>query len=262
MSDAGPISAGRLSGRVALVTGGSTGIGAAIVRAFAQEGARVVFCARSEQPGTELAAELRAAGRDVVFVRADATSEFAVASLVDSVVNRHGGLDILVNNAAVSKYVALVDMATSDWETLLKSNLTSMFLATRACVPHLRRSSSACIVNLGSTYSFIGAPGAGAYGMTKAAAVSFTKTLALELAADRIRVNALCPGATATRLYDDYLSSQPNATEAAEAVRRGHPLGRIGLPSDMAKGALYLASDESSFVTGHALVIDGGHIAQ
>jgi NAD(P)-dependent dehydrogenase (short-subunit alcohol dehydrogenase family) len=184
----------QLEGKSVIVTGGSTGIGAAIVRLFASEGARVAFSARSKQPGSDVEAELRAEGHDVVFWTCDSADETQARKLINRTVERHGGLDILVNNAAVS-YVSLIEkMSLAAWNEVMTNNLTSLFLMCREAIPHLRRSESASIVNLGSTYSFVGAPESGAYAMTKAGAVSLTKTLALELAADGIRVNALCPG--------------------------------------------------------------------
>lgn len=252
----------RLAGKVAVVTGGATGIGAAIVRLFASEGARVAFCSRSEQPGRDLERELRAAGHDVVFAPCDAAIEAQAKAFIKLAVGRYGGIDILVNNAAVSKLVAVEDMALSDWELILSKNLTSMFLMSREAIPHLRRSAYPSIINLGSTYAVVGASGSAAYALTKAGAVSFTKTLALELAPDHIRVNALCPGATYTRLYEEWLGQQPDAEKAKADLFSKHPAGRIGTPEDMARSALYLASEDASFVTGHALLVDGGYTAQ
>jgi NAD(P)-dependent dehydrogenase (short-subunit alcohol dehydrogenase family) len=252
----------RLDQRTALVTGGATGIGAAIVRLFADEGARVSFCSRSEQPGREFEQELRSAGRDVIFSRCDAAVESEAKALVQSTVARYGGIDILVNNAAISKLVPVEEMSLEDWELILSKNLTSMFLMSRESIPILRQSPHPCIINLGSTYAVVGAAGSAAYALTKAAAVSFSKTLALELAGDGVRVNALCPGATETRLYHDWLGSQADGEKAKSDLAAKHPLGRIGRPEEMARAALYLASDEASFVTGHALLVDGGYTAQ
>jgi NAD(P)-dependent dehydrogenase (short-subunit alcohol dehydrogenase family) len=153
-------------------------------------------------------------------------------------------------------------MSLADLEFVLSRNVTSMFLMSREAIPILRRSSSPSIINLGSTFAFVGASGSAAYALTKAAAVSFTKTLALELARDGIRVNALCPGATETRLYDEWLGAQADAAQAKADLFAKHPMGRIGKPEEMARAALYLASEEASFVTGHALLVDGGYTAQ
>jgi NAD(P)-dependent dehydrogenase (short-subunit alcohol dehydrogenase family) len=252
----------RLDRRVALVTGGATGIGAAIVRLFAGEGARVSFCSRSDQPGRDLEQELRSEGCDAVFSRCDAAIEAEAKALVKLTLDRYGGIDILVNNAAVSKLVPVEDMSLDDWELILSKNLTSMFLMSRESIPILRRSQHPSIINLGSTYAVVGASGSAAYALTKAGAVSFSKSLALELAGDGIRVNALCPGATETRLYHEWLGSQPDAGKAKSDLAAKHPLGRIGQPDEMARAALYLASEDASFVTGHALLVDGGYTAQ
>ena len=252
----------RLDGTITLVTGGSTGIGAAIVRLFAEEGARVSFCARSEQPGRDLENQLKAAGHEVLFSRCDAAMEPEARALVKLTAERFGGIDVLVNNAAVSKLIPVERMSLGDWEFILSKNLTSMFLMSRESIPILRRSSFASIINLGSTYAVVGASDSAAYALTKAGAVSFTKTLALELAPDRIRVNALCPGATETPLYYQWLDSQADAAQAKADLFAKHPLGRIGMPEEMARAALYLASEDASFVTGHALLVDGGYTAQ
>ena len=252
---------GVLEGRIAIVTGGSVGIGAAIVRLFADEGAKVIFCARSEQPGRDLERELKAAGHDVAFVARDIALEDEARGLVKETAERFGGLDILVNNAAVSRTASIETMSLADWQLVLNTNLTSMFLMSREAIPYLRRSSYPSIINLGSTYAFVGATESAAYAITKAGAVSFTKTLALELAPDGIRVNALCPGATVTQLYHQYIASQDDGEKARADLLGKHPLGRLGTPEDMAQSALFLASEQSSFVTGHALLVDGGFTA-
>ena len=252
----------RLDRRVALITGGATGIGAAIVRLFASEGARISFCSRSEQPGRDLEDELKSKGYDVVFARCDAAIESEARALVKLTLERYGGIDILVNNAAVSKLAPVEQMSVEDWEFILSKNLTSMFLMSRESIPILRRSPHPCIINLGSTYAVVGASGSAAYALTKAGAVSFSKTLALELASDGIRVNALCPGATETRLHHEWLGSQADAKKAKSDLVAKHPMGRIGRPEEMARAALYLASEDASFVTGHALLVDGGYTAQ
>ena len=168
-----------------------------------------------------------------------------------------------MNNAAVSNLVPVEEMSLNDWELILSKNLTSMFLMSREAIPILRRSLHPCIINLGSTYAVVGASGSAAYALTKAGAVSFSKTLALELASDGIRVNALCPGATETKtIYHEWLGSQADAEKAKSDLAAKHPLGRIGQPEEMARAALYLASEDASFVTGHALLVDGGYTAQ
>jgi NAD(P)-dependent dehydrogenase (short-subunit alcohol dehydrogenase family) len=249
-------------GRVALVTGGAQGIGAAIVRLFAAEGARVWFCARSEQPGRALEQELRAGGHEVDFRVSDCAVERDARALVAEAAESSGALDILVNNAASSRLGPVETLSLDAWEEVISNNLTSMFLMSREAIPHLRRSTLPSIINLGSTFAFVGAEGSAVYALTKAGTVNFTKTLALELAKDGIRVNALCPGATVTPLYDAWVRTQPDTTTARAALVAQHPLGRLGTPDDMARAALFLASDHASFVTGHALLVDGGYTAR
>src|SRR5579875_295004 len=251
----------RLAGKVALVTGGSLGIGAAIVQLFAQEGAKVAFCARRQDVGRQLESRLAAEGLSVSFWPCDVAVEAEVQGLIECTVERYGRLDIVVNNAGISVSARLEAMSLEEWHRVVENNLTSMFLVCKHAIPYLRRSGAGSIINLGSTYGVVGAPGSAVYAVTKAAAISLSRTLAAELAPDRIRVNALCPGATDTPLHRRWRASQPDPEAAWRALVDRHPMGRLATPEEVAMGALYLASDESSFVTGHALMVDGGYTA-
>ncbi|HZV51919.1 MAG TPA: SDR family NAD(P)-dependent oxidoreductase [Candidatus Dormibacteraeota bacterium] len=251
----------RLTGKVALVTGGTLGIGAAIVRLFAREGAQVAFCARRSAAGLQLEAELATEHLSVSFWPCDVAVESEARCLIERTVERYGRLDVVVNNAGVSASAPLEATSLEEWRRVVENNLTSMFLICKHAIPHLRRSGSGSIVNLGSTYGVVGAPRSAAYAVTKAAAINLSRTLAAELAADGIRVNALCPGATDTPLHRRWRASQPDPEAAWRALVDRHPMGRLATPEEVAMGALYLASDESSFVTGHALMVDGGYTA-
>lgn len=252
----------KLEGRVALVTGGNRGIGEAIVRLFSAEGAKVVFCARRAELGEPVESDLRAAGREVTFVACDATDESAVESLVQRTTDLYGGLNIVVNCAGIAPASPVESMAASDWDALMSINVRSMFLVSKHAIPALRASGNGNIINLGSTFGVVGAAGSAGYAVTKAAAISFSKSLAVELAAEGIRVNALCPGGTNTEFLREWFEStgDPAGTEAWLVAH--HPLGRLGTPQEQARAALFLASDDASFVTGHALLVDGGYTAQ
>jgi NAD(P)-dependent dehydrogenase (short-subunit alcohol dehydrogenase family) len=253
---------GRLSGRRALVTGSVSGIGAAIARRFALEGARVLLSGRRGGPGEETATAIRAEGGDAQFVAGDATDDTVVRQLLDECRDRLGGLDILVNNAGIAPAGPLEQLTLDTWNEVIACNLTSMFLVTKHAIPLLRQSNSASVINLGSTFGVVGAAGSVAYALTKAAAISFSKSLALELAGDGIRVNALCPGATDTQFLDGWATATGDRNGTLQWLIDHHPLGRLSTPEEQANAALFLASGESSFVTGHALLVDGGFTAQ
>ena len=252
----------RLSGKVALVTGGNRGIGEAIVRLFAQEGAKVAFCGRRESLGRTVEKEVRAGGGDVFFVQADVSKEEEAKRFVDETVERYGRLDIVVNNAGIAPASPVETMELSSWQEVVDINVTHMFLISKHSIPHLRKAGGGSIINLGSTFGTVGAAGSAAYAMTKAAAINFSKSLAVELAKEGIRVNALCPGGTDTPFLQEWFEStgDPEGTKAWLVAH--HPMGRLGTPQEQAHGALFLASDEASFVTGHALLVDGGYTAQ
>jgi NAD(P)-dependent dehydrogenase (short-subunit alcohol dehydrogenase family) len=177
------------------------------------------------------------------------------------IMERYGRLDVLVNNAGITVSGTVEDTTLDDWRAVLDANITTMFLVTKYAIPALRRSSAGSIINLGSTYGVVGAAGSAAYAVSKAAAINLARTLALELAGDGIRVNALCPGATATPMNIEWLAAQPDPEQARRALVAKHPIGRMSSPEEQAGAALFLASDDASFVTGHALMADGGYTA-
>lgn len=251
----------RLEGKVALITGGNRGIGEAMVRRFAAEGARVVFAARRAALGEALEQRLTAEGYPVRFAAADVSDEESVIALVRRTVAEFGQIDVVVNCAGIAPAAPVEDMDVKVWDELMATNVRSMFLVSKHTIAELRKTRG-CIINLGSTFAMVGAAGSAGYALTKAAAVNFSKSLALELAADGIRVNALCPGGTDTEFLRDWLASSGDAKAAEQWLLDRHPLGRLGTPEDQANAALFLASDEASFITGHALLVDGGYTAQ
>jgi NAD(P)-dependent dehydrogenase (short-subunit alcohol dehydrogenase family) len=252
---------GRLSDKVALVSGGTRGIGEAIVRVFAAEGAAVAFSGRRRDVGEALQSELEAGGLVSLYVNADASREEDVKRLVTTTLERFGRLDVVVNNAGITASGPVEHMSVNTWRDVMEHNVTSMFLVSREVIPALRAAGGGSIINLGSTYGVVGAAGSSAYGVSKAAAINFSRHLALELAPDRIRVNALCPGATMTPMNLEWADAQDDPEAAQRALARRHPIGRIASSLEQARAALFLASDDASYVTGHALMVDGGYTA-
>jgi NAD(P)-dependent dehydrogenase (short-subunit alcohol dehydrogenase family) len=251
----------RLRDKVALITGGNRGIGEAMVRLFSEEGAGVVFAGRRAELGQKVEAELRERDRDVTFIATDVTQEANVAELVRRALDLHGRLDIAVNNAGVAPASPVETMDVEVWDELMSCNVRSMFLVSKHTIPALRETKG-CILNLGSTFGTVGAAGSAGYAVTKAAAINFSKSLALELAGDGIRVNALCPGGTDTEFLHEWFVSTGDAAGTQQWLVERHPLGRLGTPIEQARAALFLVSDEASFVTGHAMLVDGGYTAQ
>jgi meso-butanediol dehydrogenase/(S,S)-butanediol dehydrogenase/diacetyl reductase len=242
------------AGRVALITGGSRGIGLAAARRLAAAGARVVLAARDASRGAAAAATIR----DATFIRTDVRlardGERAVAAALDHA----GRLDILVNNAGVIYRNRTVDVLTeAEWDETFDVNVKGAFLMTRAALPALR-ASRGTIVNVASYAGLVGFAGAAAYAASKAALVNFTRSLALDHAREGIRVNAVCPGSVDTDMIREAWKAFPDPAAAQVAWEEKHPLGRIATPDEVAAAIAFLASDDARFITGTALPVDGG----
>ncbi|MFY9753992.1 MAG: SDR family NAD(P)-dependent oxidoreductase [Candidatus Acidiferrales bacterium] len=248
----------RLSGKVAFITGGGTGIGRAIALQFAREGARVVLAGRRKAPLDQVAQEIRTAGGESLTLACDVTDRAAVESALAATVRAFGRLDIVVNNAGAAVVAAADSTSDDDWHRLLAVNLTGTFFVSRAALPLLRHSGGGSIVNIGSVLGLVARKERAAYCAAKAGVTGLTKAMALDHAHERIRVNCICPSIIETEL-GAYTLSQTADPEAERARRRAEiPLGRMGTPADVAQMAVYLASDEASWVTGAALPLDGG----
>jgi len=244
-----------LLGRRAIVTGASRGIGRAVAVRFAMAGADVVITARSADALAELAGEIESQGRRCIAVAVDVTSEGAAESIVQAAVEGLGGLDVLVNNAGGNSFsVPLASMRTSGWQKTLRLNLDASVELLQAALPALVASGHGSAINVSSVLGLRGAPMMSHYGAAKAAIISVTQSVAIEMAAQGVRVNALVPGWIETDLTQ--FLREEDSVEVA--VLADVPMGRWGTAAEIAEGALFLASDASSFMTGQALVLDGG----
>jgi NAD(P)-dependent dehydrogenase (short-subunit alcohol dehydrogenase family) len=251
--------AGEMDGRVAIVTGASSGIGRATALSFAQRGAHVVVADVDDERGEAVAEEAAAGGPESMFVHADVTNPADVANLVDRSVARFGRLDYAHNNAGVqtpSAYTA--DCSLDDWNRTLAVNLTGVFLCMREEIPRLLEGGGGAILNTSSAGGLKGFPGASAYVAAKHGLIGFTKSAALEYASRGIRVNAVCPGVVDTELVTRFTKGDANVTQQLLDVE---PMRRFGTPAEIADAVVWLCSDRASFVTGHALIVDGGQLA-
>jgi NAD(P)-dependent dehydrogenase (short-subunit alcohol dehydrogenase family) len=243
-----------LDGRVAIVTGGTRGIGRAVALGYGEAGARVVVASRKPEACAAMQAELAARGIEALGVPTHLGSLDDVEHLVHAAVDRFGGVDIVVNNAATSLDQPIGAITPAAWAKAFDVNLRGPVFLAQAALPHLAESGAAAVVNVVSTAAFLFAPGAAMYAAAKAALVSFTRSMAAELAPLGIRVNALCPGGVDT----DMVRAHP--AEAQEALRRSCLMQRLANPDEMVGPAIFLASAAASFMTGQTLVVDGGVI--
>ena len=249
----------RLENKVALISGGARGIGAAITRIFVQEGAKIVIGDILEEEGLRTAEEITSSGGECFFVRLDVTSEADWEQAAGEVMTRFGKLDILVNNAGVSARGNVEETSEADWTRTMDINVKGAFLGSKQAIPMMRAVGGGSIINISSGAGIAPQPGtSGAYAASKGAVRIFSKSTAIQYAKENIRCNSVHPGPVET---DMLTATRPDA-DNLQAMMGRVPLGRFGRPEEIAYGVLYLASDESSFVTGSELVIDGGRTAQ
>lgn len=253
----------RLIGKRAVITGGAVGIGEACALRMSQEGAKVVILDVLDVEGQRLAGDINAAGGSAAFVRCDVRFEDQVMSAMTAAAGVLGGIDVLVNNAGVSgSRRPTHELSEDEWDFVQAVNVKGVFFCTKHAIPHMKSARTGSIINLSSIYGLVGAPDVPAYHASKGAVRLMSKTDALLYAGDGIRVNSVHPGFIETDMVRRFLNDQPDPKAARDAASALHPLGHIGVPDDIAWGCVYLASDESRFVTGSELVIDGGYTAR
>ena len=247
----------RFQGKSVIVTGGASGIGKATAKQFASEGANVVI-ADVNPDGQTVAEQLgQETQRDIPFIQADVSKAEDADHLIQETLRQHGQLDILHNNAGILVVGDVITIPEAEWDRCININLKSVYLVSRYAIPAMQQTGGGVIINTASTAGMSGGSGYSVYGASKAAIILLTQCMALDFAKHNIRVNAVCPGPTATPMI---LPSETDRQSALERWAQELPIGRAGEPEDTAKAVAYLASDDASFVTGSAFVVDGGRL--
>ena len=254
----------RVEGKVAIVTGGALGIGRAACLLLAAEGAKVVVTDIADEEGGKVTEKIKELGGFAKYWHIDTSNEDEVSSAFSSIASEFGSIDILVNNAGIAGVNKPThEISEEEWEKVMSVNVKGVFLCTKHSIPFMKESGGGSIINMSSIYGLVGAADLPAYHATKGAVRLMSKNDALIYAKDNIRVNSIHPGFIWTPLVEELAKDSPEGVEAfRDQLDSRHPIGHVGEPDDIAYGVLYLASDESKFVTGSELIIDGGYTAQ
>ena len=247
----------RLKDKVAIITGSSKGIGQGCARVFAREGAAVVIVSRTAESGLAMVKEIQDKGGRAIYIQTDVSRSEQVQNMINRTIEAFGRLDILINNAGYHISKNIEETSEEEWDFIINTNLKSVFLCSKYALPHLRKTKS-CIINISSMVGLVGQSNAGAYSATKGGIIAMTKGMALDFARDGIRVNCICPGWIRTPLVDDWFSQQPDEQKARDYINSVHPLGRIGTSEECGRIALFLATEDASFMTGSIVTVDGG----
>lgn len=249
----------RLEGKTTVITGSGSGIGKSSALLFAKEGAEVVVVDRDVDKGKETVEEIQSAGGRAVFIKADVTDPDSVKSMVNEVITGFGRIDVLFNNAGISGIGMLHEIEPEDWDRIMSVNVKGVYLPSKYAVPHMMKAEYGSIINMSSCIAEIGLARRASYAATKGAVLALTKSMQVDYASYNIRVNAILPGTIFTPFVENYLRTAYDDPEAAIASLKTRQLsGDLGRPEDVAKAALFLASDESKFMMGSPLYIDGG----
>ena len=252
----------RLKDKTAIVTGSGAGIGKSIAEVFAKEGAKVVGASRKEINGQPVIDKINDDGGDAIFVKCDVSVEDDIKNLVARAIEKYGKIDILINNAGVNFVKPFEQLKTVDWDRVINTDLRGTYLCSRYTIDHMLKEGKGSIINIGTVHSMQCLPGAGPYDAAKWGMVGLTKSMAVEFASRNIRVNVLSPGLIDTQIWTDIKDAAPDLDKCLSFWKSNIPAGRVGTPKEVAYAALFLASDEASYVTGTNFLVDGGMTSQ
>lgn len=250
----------KLKDKVALVTGGTSGIGEAIAILFAREGARIIIVGRREEPASGVIEQIKKAGSEAFFIKADVSKLADVETMARTAIERWGRIDILVNNAGGARggRGSVTEVSEPGWGTVVQTNLKGVFLVSKEVLPSMIKNGGGAVVNTASSYGMVGSPNMAAYSAAKGGVIALTRQMAVDYAASNIRVNCVCPGAILTPLIEDYIVSTPDPDQTRRFLGDRCPQRRMGKPEEVAQAVLFLASEDASHITGVALPVDGG----